>query len=200
MMAFDPTQPAAVLHTQHLPTPLGTMLACASAGGLCMLEFVDTPALQRKCDALQRLLGARMQPGPHPHLALTAQQLQEYFQEQRRDFSVPLDMPGTAFQQRVWRGLCGITFGQTQSYQAFAQTLGVPRAVRAVALANGANRISILVPCHRVIGKNGRLTGYGGGLPRKQWLLAHEGSWPSPVPAASVPASAPGPQSCLFAR
>lgn len=199
MMPTNLVQPAAVLHTQYLPTPLGTMLACASARGLCMMEFVDTPALQRKCDTLQRLLGVAMRPGSHPHLTLAAQQLQEYFEGQRRDFSVPLDMPGTAFQRQVWRGLCDIAFGQVQSYQAFAQMLGLPRAVRAVALANGANRISILVPCHRVIGKNGALTGYGGGLPRKQWLLAHE-ERVLQVLAASASASALSTQNRLSAR
>ena len=101
-------------------------------------------------------------------------QLGEYFQGTRREFSVPLHAPGSPFQRRVWNALQTIPYGETTHYQALAEQLGNPAAVRAVAAANGANRLSILIPCHRVIGKDGSLTGYGGGLQRKQWLLDHE--------------------------
>lgn len=101
-------------------------------------------------------------------------QLGEYFQGTRREFSVPLHAPGSPFQRRVWNALQTIPYGETAHYQALAEQLGNPAAVRAVAAANGANRLSILIPCHRVIGKDGSLTGYGGGLQRKQWLLDHE--------------------------
>ena len=101
-------------------------------------------------------------------------QLGEYFQGTRREFSVPLHAPGSPFQRRVWNALQTIPYGETTHYQALAEQLGKPAAVRAVAAANGANRLSILIPCHRVIGKDGSLTGYGGGLQRKQWLLDHE--------------------------
>jgi methylated-DNA-[protein]-cysteine S-methyltransferase len=102
-------------------------------------------------------------------------QLQAYFAGELRDFKLPLAAEGTPFQQRVWRALCDIPYGETISYGELARRIGQPTASRAVGLANGQNPISIVVPCHRVIGANGSLTGYGGGLERKRWLLAHEG-------------------------
>lgn len=108
-------------------------------------------------------------------LAETVRQLAEYFAGARREFDLPLRLHGTAFQQRVWRELTEIPYGETWSYGQLAKRIDKPSASRAVGLANGRNPISILVPCHRVIGANGSLTGYGGGLERKQWLLAHEG-------------------------
>jgi methylated-DNA-[protein]-cysteine S-methyltransferase len=101
-------------------------------------------------------------------------QLQAYFAGELREFELPLAAEGTPFQQRVWRALCDIPYGETISYGELARRIGQPRASRAVGLANGQNPISIVVPCHRVIGANGSLTGYGGGLERKRWLLAHE--------------------------
>ncbi len=101
-------------------------------------------------------------------------QLQAYFAGELRAFELPLAAAGTVFQQRVWRALCDISYGETISYRKLAQRIGQPSASRAVGLANGKNPISIVVPCHRVIGMNGSLTGYGGGLQRKRWLLAHE--------------------------
>lgn len=102
-------------------------------------------------------------------------QLQAYFAGELREFDLPLAPEGTPFQQRVWRALCDIPYGETISYGELARRIGQPKASRAVGLANGRNPISIVVPCHRVIGANGSLTGYGGGLERKRWLLAHEG-------------------------
>jgi AraC family transcriptional regulator of adaptative response/methylated-DNA-[protein]-cysteine methyltransferase len=172
------TTPPNILLTHRFDTPLGEMLACASPSGLCLLEFADTPAdaprLQKELNALQRLLAATIAPGANTHIQETQQQLQDYFRGVRRDFSVVLHMSGTAFQQRVWNGLLRIPYGQTVSYQEEAQAINQPSAVRAVANANGANRMSIIIPCHRVIGKNGQLVGYGGGVARKQWLLQHE--------------------------
>ena len=101
-------------------------------------------------------------------------QLQAYFAGELRDFELPLAAEGTPFQQHVWRALCDIPYGETISYGELARRIGQPKASRAVGLANGQNPISIVVPCHRVIGANGSLTGYGGGLERKRWLLAHE--------------------------
>ena len=102
------------------------------------------------------------------------EQLRAYFEGKLRDFTLPLAAEGTPFQQRVWRALCDIPFGETISYGELARRVGKPNASRAVGLANGHNPISIVVPCHRVIGTNGALTGYGGGIERKRWLLAHE--------------------------
>jgi methylated-DNA-[protein]-cysteine S-methyltransferase len=108
-------------------------------------------------------------------LSATVRQLTEYFEGTRREFDLPLRLQGTVFQTRVWRELTEIPYGQTWSYGQLARRIDKPSASRAVGLANGRNPISILVPCHRVIGADGSLTGYGGGLERKQWLLAHEG-------------------------
>ena len=104
------------------------------------------------------------------------EQLRAYFAGELRHFDLPTRAQGTAFQQRVWQALSEIPYGVTVSYKHIAERIGAPKAVRAVGLANGQNPISIIVPCHRVIGANGKLTGYGGGLPRKQWLLGHEAS------------------------
>jgi methylated-DNA-[protein]-cysteine S-methyltransferase len=107
-------------------------------------------------------------------LAQTARQLAEYFAGKRRAFELPLAPRGSGFQERVWRALLKIKFGETRSYGEIARAIGRPSASRAVGAANGRNPIAIIVPCHRVIGANGQLTGYGGGLPIKQWLLEHE--------------------------
>ena len=104
----------------------------------------------------------------------TGRELAEYFAGQRQRFDVPLDLVGTPFQLRVWQALLAIPYGHTCSYGQQAQHIGQPTATRAVAAANGQNKVSVIVPCHRVIGSNGTLTGYGGGLPRKQWLLSLE--------------------------
>jgi methylated-DNA-[protein]-cysteine S-methyltransferase len=112
--------------------------------------------------------------GAHPVLRDTARQLAEYFGGRRRAFDLPLEFRGTDFQKRVWLSLLSIPFGETRSYLDVARALGDPAAVRAVGAANGRNPISIVAPCHRVIGANGDLTGFGGGLEAKAWLLAHE--------------------------
>jgi methylated-DNA-[protein]-cysteine S-methyltransferase len=113
----------------------------------------------------------------HEVLREAANQLQAYFAGQLRVFGIPLDLQGTEFQIRVWRQLQEIPFGETRSYAQIAQAIGRPKAVRAVGAANGANPIAIVVPCHRVIGSGGKLTGYGGGLPLKKRLLELEGAW-----------------------
>ena len=110
-------------------------------------------------------------PGSHKHLELLQVELEGYFAGSLRSFSVPLTYPGTPFQRRVWEQLLAIPYGETRSYQELAIAVGKPKAVRAVGRANGLNRISILIPCHRVINKDSRLGGYGGGLGRKQYLL-----------------------------
>lgn len=162
------------LYATRFATPLGAMIAIAADEGLCLLEFDNSQRIEREQNDLQRLTGRRIRITPHPILTQTENQLTEYFHHQRHTFSLPLFTPDTAFRQQVWQILQTIPYGQTISYQQQAQTLGKPAAVRAVAAANGANRISIIIPCHRVIGKNGSLTGYGGGLQRKMWLLQHE--------------------------
>ena len=113
-------------------------------------------------------------PLSHPVLALACQQLQEYFSGSRQEFSVPLSMQGTVFQLAAWPALQRIPYGSTVSYKSIAEQIGRPKAMRAVGMANNRNPVAIIVPCHRVIGANGKLVGYGGGLDMKQWLLDHE--------------------------
>jgi methylated-DNA-[protein]-cysteine S-methyltransferase len=114
------------------------------------------------------------QEDEHPLLGYCKEQLQEYFSGSRKTFHLPLQQTGTIFQQKVWELLVQIPFGKTISYHALSKQYGDPKAIRAVASANGKNNLAVIVPCHRVIGSNQSLTGYAGGLWRKRWLLAHE--------------------------
>ncbi|SSY70464.1 methylated-DNA--[protein]-cysteine S-methyltransferase [Alysiella crassa] len=159
------------LHAQIVPTPLGEMLAICSATGLCLLEFVGQARLDSEIRQIAQAKRAAIFFQPHDLLKEVAEQVQSYFSGSLKQFSVPIDFVGTDFQQRVWRILQTIPYGETISYAEQAAKLGNPKAVRAVAAANGRNKISIIVPCHRVIGSNGTLTGYAGGLSRKQFLL-----------------------------
>jgi methylated-DNA-[protein]-cysteine S-methyltransferase len=133
----------------------------------------------RALTALQLPTHPERPPGPEtpgdPVLAAARAQLEEYFAGSRQTFDLPLDPAGTPFQRAVWSALVAIPFAATASYGEVAARVGRPRAVRAVGAANGRNPIAIVIPCHRVIGSDGTLTGYGGGLPTKRWLLAHEG-------------------------
>ena len=163
-----------VITITRITTPLGPMMAGTTDKGICLLEFTDRKMLETELKQLQKLLRSPLLPGQHRHFDQLNQELQEYFEGQRKTFTVPLDAPGTPFQQSVWKELTTINFGTTRSYKQQAVHLQQPSAIRAVANANGLNRISILIPCHRVIGSDGNLTGYGGGIWRKQWLLDHE--------------------------
>lgn len=160
-----------VLHAKWLETPLGPMLALADDRGLHMLEFVDRRGLERELATLQKRLHARVLPGAHRYLAQIEQELADYFAGRRRDFATPVVLTGSPFQTSVWSALLTIPAGATWSYAELAARIGRPAAVRAVGRANGDNRLAIIVPCHRVIGADGTLTGYGGGLARKQKLL-----------------------------
>ena len=160
----------------RVPTPLGVMVAGATEEGLCLLEFADRRMLDTQLRRLERHLGAVFLPGQNDVTRDLSEQLAEYFEGERRRFCVPLLAPGTPFQREVWDRLVEIPYGETTTYGALARALGRPKAVRAVAGANGDNRIAVLIPCHRVVGADGALTGYGGGLWRKQRLLELEGS------------------------
>ncbi len=155
-------------------TPLGPMIAGVSDIGVCLLEFSDRRMLETQFKRLIKLKNAVFAPGEHPQLSMLELQLNEYFAGQRKGFDISIDAEGTEFQETVWQELIRIPHGKTRSYQAQAEAIGRPNATRAVAKANGDNRIAILIPCHRVVGKNGSLTGYGGGLWRKQRLLELE--------------------------
>lgn len=145
-----------------IDTPIGSLLAVADEQGrLIELRF--------DADLLDAGKPAFALPASH------SRQIAEYFAGKRRDFTIPLAPRGTEFQLAVWTTLLEVPFGQTISYAELARRIGRPGAVRAVGAANGANPIAVIIPCHRLIGSNGTLTGYGGGIERKQWLLAHEG-------------------------
>jgi len=158
----------------RLTTPLGPMIAMAERRGLVLLEFLDRPALTREVEQLQRRYGYAVAPGHNGHLHQIEQELAQYFDGQLTQFNVALHLPGSEFSRQVWAELALIPYGKTTTYGAIAARLGKPGASRAVGLANGQNRLSIVVPCHRVIGADGSLTGYGGGQPRKAFLLRLE--------------------------
>jgi methylated-DNA-[protein]-cysteine S-methyltransferase len=156
----------------YVDSPIGRLMLTSdgtSLTGLYMDVSKNKPAKQHRPgdDWTQNAT-----QGPLP---LVTRQLQEYFAGKRRKFDLPLDMQGTEFQKRVWRELREIPFGETWSYGQLAKRIDNPNASRAVGLANGRNPIAVIVPCHRVIGADGSLTGFGGGLERKEWLLSHEG-------------------------
>lgn len=151
-----------------MKSPLGQLQLVASPHGLAGV-------LWEHDDSLRKQFGAVSEDPTHPVLLLAQQQLEEYFSGTRRTFAMKLDPAGTAFQNQVWNALQAIPFGETRTYGGIAEQIGNPKAVRAVGAANGRNPIPIIVPCHRVIGSNGTLTGFSGGLAIKSRLLALEG-------------------------
>lgn len=158
----------------RLLTPLGPMIAAAAEEGVCLLEFADRRMLETQLATLRRRLDCLIAPGHHAHLERLEAELEAYFAGELRHFEVPLLHPGTAFQCAVWEQLGTIPYGETRSYAEIAAAIGRPGAQRAVGRANGDNRLAILLPCHRVVRADGQLSGYGGGLWRKRWLLDHE--------------------------
>ena len=168
------TKDAPLISIARVPTELGPMVAAADDQSLLLLEFADRRMLETQLKVLRRRLGAVFMPGTNPVIEQATREMNEYLAGMRRHFEVRLSTPGTDFQQAVWKRLLEIPYGSTASYAAIARAIGHPTAVRAVARANGDNRIAIMVPCHRVVGSNGDLTGYGGGLWRKQRLLEIE--------------------------
>jgi AraC family transcriptional regulator of adaptative response/methylated-DNA-[protein]-cysteine methyltransferase len=165
---------ASCVVTTGIDTPLGPMIAGATDEGLCLLEFADRRMLENQIKRLERLLRQPLVPGDHPHLTQVREELKQYFAGTLRTFTVPLVFRGTPFEERVWRQLIRIPYGETRSYADLATRVQAPGAQRAVGRANGMNRIAIVIPCHRVVNSDGKLGGYGGGLWRKHWLLALE--------------------------
>lgn len=155
-------------------TMLGTLVLGATETGVCFLEFDDPVRIEGQLAALRRAFRQPLVEGDHPVLWELRQELDAYFLGRLSRFTVPLEHPGTDFQECMWRALQEIPCGETWSYERMATHIGHPAAVRAVGAANGRNRLAILVPCHRLVGSNGKLTGYGGGLERKRWLIEHE--------------------------
>lgn len=164
------------LSSQELSTPIGTMIAVAANDKLCLLEFTDRKKLDQQIAHLCRALNAEIKSVSNPILKQTQKQLDQYFTRKRQSFSLPVLLTGTDFQRSVWQVLQQIPYGLSYYYQQQAELINRANSVRAVANANASNKISIIIPCHRVIGKNGRLTGYASGVWRKQILLNLEGN------------------------
>lgn len=163
-----------VLFAERIATPLGTMLGLANDEGIILLDFVDRRGLERNLATLRQRLGCAVVPSRHPLLEEAGRQLTAYFAGTLRSFDLPLKPIGSPFELEAWRYLQTIPYGETRSYATMARELGRAGSARAAGRANGMNFISLVIPCHRVIGADGALTGYGGGLGRKQWLLQHE--------------------------
>jgi len=156
------------IYTGYFDSEIGKIKVITSQTHLLALDFVE----QEEQDAINDL-------NPCDNripsiLDQTMQELEEYFEGKRKSFSIPFSLEGTEFQKKVWKALLDIPYGEVKSYLDIAKWIDNPRGVRAVGNANNKNKISIIIPCHRVIGSNGKLVGYGGGLWRKEWLLAHE--------------------------
>lgn len=159
---------------KYIETPIGKMRAGATDEGICLFDFEGRRMMDSIMKRIEALSGEQTEEGEHFHFKMLEKQINEYFNGERQEFDLPLHLVGTAFQKRVWEGLMNIPFGETKSYKEQSIFLGDVKAIRAVAGANGENGIAIIVPCHRVVGANGSLVGYGGGLWRKKWLLEHE--------------------------
>jgi O-6-methylguanine DNA methyltransferase len=170
-MSAAKREPAAVAWLSDVDTPIGDMVAGATDTHLVLLEFAHRRRLDDQLARLSRSTGFALERGESRVVHDLRRELDEYFRGQRKEFTIPIDARGTPFQMRVWAELQRIPNGTTTSYARLARSLGQPTAVRAVARANGDNPVSILIPCHRVIGSDGSLTGYGGGLWRKKKLL-----------------------------
>jgi AraC family transcriptional regulator of adaptative response/methylated-DNA-[protein]-cysteine methyltransferase len=160
-----------IVNITYIETELGILVAAATDRGICMVEFADYKWLDLELRQLATLFNAQLVWSHNPFFKMLGEQLAEYFKGERRNFDIPLELAGTEFQKQVWLSLLQIPYGCTITYAEQAKLLGRPSAVRAVANANGKNKISIILPCHRVIGSNGKLTGYGGGIWRKKRLL-----------------------------
>jgi AraC family transcriptional regulator of adaptative response/methylated-DNA-[protein]-cysteine methyltransferase len=152
-------------------SPVGPLVVAARAEGICLLEFTDRRMLETQFDTLRQRFGCAIVPGRHEHLDQLQDELAQYFAGKLTEFRVPVVYPGSPFQCKVWDRLRQIPYGETLSYEALAREIGSPGAQRAVGRANGQNRIAIILPCHRVVNKDGQLGGYGGGLWRKEFLL-----------------------------
>jgi methylated-DNA-[protein]-cysteine S-methyltransferase len=159
---------------QYYSSPCGELVLASAGDALCLCDWRAKPCAEKNRHRLVRMLGAEFCEEPSEVILRTEEQLDEYFAGRRTAFDIPLQPVGTAFQHRVWQALLEIPYGETCSYRDIALRVGNPRGVRAVAQAVGANGIAILIPCHRVIGSDGSLTGFAGGLEAKRLLLEVE--------------------------
>lgn len=163
-----------ILKASWLDTRLGPMIAIADEEALHLLEFLDRRGLEREVERLRQKTMSAIIPGETEPIRSIERELSQYFDGELKEFKTPVTFLGSPFQKSVWEVLRNISYGETRSYSDIARALGKPSAFRAVAQANGANQLAIIVPCHRVINSNGELGGYGGGLTRKKWLIDHE--------------------------
>jgi AraC family transcriptional regulator of adaptative response/methylated-DNA-[protein]-cysteine methyltransferase len=163
-----------IIYRKTIQTPLGEMFACAVEEGICLLEFTDRKNIELQLKSLSKALNAEFVEKDHKHFQQLEEELIEYFEGKREQFKTPLFITGTEFQKKVWQLLIEIPMGITRTYKQQSEFLGNLKAIRAVGTANGMNKIAILIPCHRVIGSNGELVGYAGGIWRKQKLLELE--------------------------
>ncbi len=160
-----------VLKAEWIDTPLGSMVAIFDETHLYLLEFTDRRGLEREIEKMRKSLKVAIVPGRSPVTQMIEDDLAAYFKGELKEFTTPFKVNGSDFQKSVWDELLTIPYGVTRSYAEQAQRIGNPKAVRAVARASGMNQLAIIIPCHRVIGSDGKLTGYAGGLARKEWLL-----------------------------
>ena len=160
--------------TTIIKTPIGEMVACATEKGLCLLEFKERKDLNKQLKSLTSHFNSEIISGHNSLLLKLQEQFDQYFNRNLKSFNIPIHLVGTDFQKSVWNLLRDIPFGMTISYMDLTKKLGNPDAIRAVANANAANKIAIVIPCHRVIGSDGKLTGYAGSLWRKNYLLKLE--------------------------
>ena len=163
-----------VIVCRNLWSPVGDMIAGATSTGVCFLEWHSRGGVEKIRQRVEKRYGLSVVDGNHPHLDTLHRELGDFFEGSLRQFTVALHIQGTAFERQVWNELLNIPYGQTRSYADIAKAVGRPQAFRAVGRANGANYISVVVPCHRVIESSGKLRGYGGGLWRKKYLLELE--------------------------
>lgn len=163
-----------ILKSKHIDTKLGLMVAIADDAFLYLLEFVDCKGLEREVERLKQKTKLEIMSGSTRPIESIEKELKQYFDGQLKEFKTPLFFMGSPFAKRVWDELQRIPFGATRSYAHIAAAIGKPTAFRAVARANSANQIAIVIPCHRVINTNGELGGYSGGITRKNWLINHE--------------------------
>jgi AraC family transcriptional regulator, regulatory protein of adaptative response / methylated-DNA-[protein]-cysteine methyltransferase len=163
-----------ILKAAWLDTKLGPMIAIADEHELYLLEFVDRRGLEREVERLRKKIKAVIIPGNTLPIQSITQELNQYFEGKLKTFKTPLFLMGSPFQKSVWKALITIPYGETRSYLDMAKKIKKPSACRAVANANGANQLAIIIPCHRVINSDGKLGGYGGGITRKKWLVDWE--------------------------
>lgn len=170
-----------IIYKKNIKTPLGDMIACASENGVCFLDFVDRKNFEKLFYSMVNKLNGEIiellnkeSKKPYEIIIRLEKELNEYFSGKRKEFTVPLIKTGTEFQNKVWDELIRIPYGKTISYKEEAERINQKNAFRAVANANGKNKLSIIIPCHRVIASNGKLSGYGGGIDKKEFLISLE--------------------------